>query len=48
MRKIVSLSLSEDVVSWVDEKVNSRAFRSRSHAVEKILVDEKVRESVEN
>jgi Arc/MetJ-type ribon-helix-helix transcriptional regulator len=48
MRKIVSLSLSEDVVSWVDGRVKDRAFRSRSHAVEKILVDEKTRESVEN
>jgi Arc/MetJ-type ribon-helix-helix transcriptional regulator len=48
MRKIISLSISPEIIAWVDEKVNSRAFRSRSHAVEKILVDEKVRESVEN
>ncbi len=45
-RERVSLTLPKDCLEWVDEKVKSRIYSNRSHAVE-VLVLEAMKRGVE-
>jgi metal-responsive CopG/Arc/MetJ family transcriptional regulator len=35
----VTVSLSKDVVDWLDSQVAERVYKDRSHALEKIIFD---------
>lgn len=38
-RERVSLTLPNECVEWIDEKVKSRTFANRSHAVEVLVLE---------
>ena len=38
-RERVSITLPEECVNWVDEKVKSRTYSNRSHAIEVLILD---------
>ena len=44
MRKAVCVTLSQDIIDWLKDKVNDGTFRNRSHGIEKSIADEKARE----
>jgi metal-responsive CopG/Arc/MetJ family transcriptional regulator len=35
----VTISISKDVLEWLDKQVEDRTFKDRSHAIEKIVYD---------
>jgi metal-responsive CopG/Arc/MetJ family transcriptional regulator len=35
----VTISMSQDVLEWLDSQVEKRNFKDRSHAIEKIIYD---------
>lgn len=35
----VTISISKDVLEWIDRQVENRTFKDRSHAVEKLIYD---------
>ncbi len=35
----ITISLTKDIVDWLDDRVQDRTFKDRSHAVEKIVYD---------
>jgi Arc/MetJ-type ribon-helix-helix transcriptional regulator len=40
-KKRVTISISEDVLDWIDRQVEKRIYKDRSHAVEKLIYDKK-------
>jgi len=40
----VTISISKDVLEWIDKQVEDRIFKDRSHAIEKLIYD-KMKES---
>jgi len=38
-RERVSITLPKECVEWVDEKVKSRVYSNRSHAIEVIILE---------
>jgi metal-responsive CopG/Arc/MetJ family transcriptional regulator len=38
-KKRVTVSLSKDILEWVDAQVEDRTYKDRSHAIEKIIYD---------
>ena len=38
-RERVSITLPKECVDWVDEKVKSRVYSNRSHAIEVIILE---------
>ncbi len=38
-RERVSITLPEECVEWIDEKVRSRTYANRSHAIEVIVLE---------
>ena len=40
----VTISISKDVLEWIDNQVQNRIFKDRSHAIEKLIYD-KMKES---
>jgi Arc/MetJ-type ribon-helix-helix transcriptional regulator len=39
VRKPISITLPKECVDWLDKKVESRIYASRSHAVELLVLD---------
>jgi len=39
MKKRVTVSLSPEVLKWLDGQVEQRNYKDRSHAVEKLVFD---------
>ena len=35
----VTISISKDVLEWIDKQVENRTFKDRSHAIEKLIYD---------
>jgi Arc/MetJ-type ribon-helix-helix transcriptional regulator len=35
----VTISISKEVLEWIDRQVENRTFKDRSHAVEKLIYD---------
>jgi metal-responsive CopG/Arc/MetJ family transcriptional regulator len=35
----ITISISKDVLEWLDKQVAERTFKDRSHAIEKIVYD---------
>jgi len=35
----VTISISKDVLEWIDKQVKDRTFKDRSHAIEKLIYD---------
>lgn len=35
----VTISISKDVLEWIDRQVKNRNFKDRSHAIEKMIYD---------
>ena len=35
----ITVSLSKDIVAWIDKQVEERTFKDRSHAIEKLIYD---------
>ena len=35
----VTISISKDVLEWIDKQVQDRTFKDRSHAIEKLIYD---------
>jgi len=35
----VTISISKDVLEWIDRQVLNRTFKDRSHAIEKMIYD---------
>jgi len=35
----VTISISKDVLAWIDRQVQDRTFKDRSHAIEKLIYD---------
>jgi len=35
----VTISISKDVLEWIDRQVENRTFKDRSHAIEKMIYD---------
>jgi metal-responsive CopG/Arc/MetJ family transcriptional regulator len=35
----VTISISKDVLEWIDKQVENRTFKDRSHAIEKMIYD---------
>ena len=40
-KKRVTISISQDVLEWIDQQVEKRVYKDRSHAVEKIIYEQK-------
>jgi len=38
----ISITLPEEIIKWIDEMVEKRIYASRSHAIERIIL-EKIR-----
>lgn len=38
-KKRVTISLSQEILEWVDSQVEERTYKDRSHAIEKIIYD---------
>ena len=38
-RKRVSITLPDECVKWIDEKVKKRTYSNRSHAIEVIILE---------
>ena len=38
-RERVSITLPKECVEWIDEKVKSRTYSNRSHAIEVLVLD---------
>ena len=38
-RERVSITLPEECVKWIDEKVKSRTYANRSHAIEVLVLE---------
>jgi len=36
-KKLVTVTLSEEVLNWIDKQIKNRRFASRSHALEYIV-----------
>jgi len=36
-KKLVTITVSKEVLDWIDEKIKSRRFASRSHAIDYIV-----------
>jgi len=43
-RERVSITLPIDCVKWVDEKIDSRIYATRSHAIEVLILEAMKRE----
>jgi metal-responsive CopG/Arc/MetJ family transcriptional regulator len=37
----VTISISKEVLEWVDSQIEKRIYKDRSHAIEKLLYDKK-------
>jgi len=37
----VTISISKEVLEWVDGQIEKRIYKDRSHAIEKLLYDKK-------
>jgi metal-responsive CopG/Arc/MetJ family transcriptional regulator len=35
----VTISISKDVLDWIDKQIENRTYKDRSHAIEKVLYD---------
>jgi metal-responsive CopG/Arc/MetJ family transcriptional regulator len=35
----VTISISKDVLDWIDKQIENRNYKDRSHAIEKVLYD---------
>jgi len=35
----ITVSLSKDVVAWLDKQIENRNYKDRSHAIEKLVYD---------
>jgi len=35
----VTISISKDILEWIDKQVQDRTFKDRSHAIEKLIYD---------
>ena len=38
LKEHISITLDEDIISWLDKKINGYNIKNRSHAIEKILI----------
>jgi len=36
-KKLVTITVSKEVLDWIDEKIKTRKFASRSHAIDYIV-----------
>ncbi len=36
-KKLVTITLSEEILNWIDQQTRNRKFASRSHAIEYIV-----------
>ncbi|MDI6825752.1 MAG: ribbon-helix-helix domain-containing protein [Candidatus Aenigmarchaeota archaeon] len=46
-KKLVTVTLSQEVLDWIDKQIKNRTFASRSHAIDYIVakfMEEKVKE----
>jgi metal-responsive CopG/Arc/MetJ family transcriptional regulator len=39
MKQRVTISLSAEILKWLDDQVKQRNYKDRSHAVEKLVFD---------
>lgn len=45
-RERVSITLPEEVVKWIDEKIKNRTYANRSHAAEVVFLEAMKKERV--
>jgi len=38
-RERVSITLPKNCITWIDEKIESRVYANRSHAIEVLILD---------
>jgi metal-responsive CopG/Arc/MetJ family transcriptional regulator len=38
-KKRVTISISPDILKWLDDQVSKREYKDRSHAIEKLVYD---------
>jgi metal-responsive CopG/Arc/MetJ family transcriptional regulator len=38
-KKRVTISISPELLKWLDDQVNKRIYKDRSHAIEKLVYD---------
>jgi metal-responsive CopG/Arc/MetJ family transcriptional regulator len=43
-KKRVTVSISKDLIEWIDDQVSNRTYKDRSHAFEKMIWDKKQEE----
>ena len=43
-KKRVTISISQEILEWIDQQVENRNYKDRSHAIEKIVYDRKQKE----
>lgn len=36
-KKLVTITLSKEVLDWIDEQIKTRRFASRSHAIDYVI-----------
>jgi len=44
VRRAVSVTLPKECINWIDEKVKTRTYASRSHAIEVLILDKMKKE----
>lgn len=47
-KKRVTISISQDVLEWIDSQVEERIYKDRSHAIEKLIYDKKKEQEKKN
>jgi Arc/MetJ-type ribon-helix-helix transcriptional regulator len=43
-KKRVTVSISKEIIDWIDDQVSNRTYKDRSHAFEKMIWDKKQEE----